>query len=126
MQIIITAKPQFSLTPTREQLNLLIRMSELHYDMQCKMMSRHAQHMIPNGLFIIWDHSITMQEENPEHAAVCQATFRELDLVLKVCENTGILNPTERLLIHKFVSDISQALFYASKNVRTLVWTIGE
>jgi hypothetical protein len=127
MHIQITAKPQFSLTPTREQLNLLIRMSEMHYDHTCKMMSVGRGTGAPvNGLFVIWDHSITMQEENPEHAAVCHATFRDLDLVLKVCENHSILNPEERKEVWNFTAQVSRALDLANKQVHVLEWNLGE
>lgn len=75
MKAIINAVPKFELFISQELLNLMINMSEFHYDLTCQAASKQG------GLLFGWNNSLDFSPDLP-----LEATARELDLTLKICE----------------------------------------
>tara|TARA_R110002033_G_scaffold93339_3_gene142584 strand:+ start:14362 stop:14805 length:444 start_codon:yes stop_codon:yes gene_type:complete len=73
MEIKIKYEPVFELTLTKQVVESLVELSESHYDYACK------RALAQGGLLFKWLNQI-------EFGTPCTATFRELDLTLKIAE----------------------------------------
>lgn len=124
MYISIKVKPTFALQPSLAMVNLLMQMSELHYDGKCKSMS------LRGGLFYGWRNAVeyannTNFQEN-DSTGIVYASFSELDLTLKVCENLYLLDNDDQALIDPFVKQILRALTLCNRQLSNLHWELGE
>lgn len=81
MQIQIFVRPVYYLQLTLEELEPLLVMSKHHYDSVCRSASS------PGGFLFGWYNTLSVPRL-PEQTepAPCQATYRELDVLLKICE----------------------------------------
>ena len=126
MRINIKAKPAFSLMLTLEQLDLLIIMSEHHYDGACKQLSHNKS--LADGMLLGWkrnvEHAIASVGTDHHYEGWCYATFRELDLLLKVCENTLCIDRERRAEMILFAADVRAALDLANKQISPLLWEL--
>lgn len=128
MKIKVNAQPVFLIVPSKKMVELLMFMSEHHYDATCKNMSKSAgQNGQLNGLFVIWKtHLESIEEFTPGAEAWCNAGFRDLDLTLKVCENNAILSDIkDRMFVLAFVERIRQAMSLADDQVKRLEWELS-
>jgi hypothetical protein len=97
MKIKIKYKPEFELTLTKQIVELLVKLSNTHYDGACKSAPRQG------GLLFRWLNQI-------EFETPCTATFRELDLTLKIAENRHFLDKSEVILINIYCVKVRNAL----------------
>lgn len=97
MKIETFYKPVFELTLTKQVVELLVKTSNTHYDGVCKLASR------PGGLLFKWLNQI-------EFETPCTATFRELDLTLKIAENRHFLDKSDVILINEYYNNVRSAL----------------
>lgn len=82
----IIFEPKARIRFTREEVNALKRMSEGHYDWECKSLSIPGKGAIINGLV----NSLTVSD-----LAECTCVFRDVDLLAKVCEQAGFYSTPE-------------------------------
>ncbi|WP_157979478.1 hypothetical protein [Rhodoferax ferrireducens] len=101
MRIEITSQPRFELPLSLETVDLLMEMSRHHYDFVCKQASAVG------GFIYGWRNSVSFVPESP-----VSATWRELDTVLKICENFCVLDSksTARASIWRLTSDLKLAI----------------
>lgn len=107
MKITIDWTPKFSCEFTLEQLDRLIEISKRHYDGVCRSASGE------NGFLIQWRQRIEAEIFNSIYA-----TFRELDIVLKICEMAHFYQ-FDKKIISAMCSDIHAALSKANNEVLT-------
>lgn len=86
MNIEITGTPAFHLPLTPIHIDVLMRLSDLHYDVTCKAASKLG------GFLYGWNNAITWKEQNREPdddtKYTVQADWRDLDICLKIMEIT--------------------------------------
>lgn len=101
MKIEITPSPVFNLPIPIGTIGLLMEMSAHHYDGVCKAAG------VVGGFIYGWNNSVTFMPESP-----VSATWRELDTMLKICENTAIFSdqPISRKVIRELVADVRYAM----------------
>lgn len=101
MKIEITPRPLFELHLPIETIDLLMEMSRHHYDGVCKSASAVG------GFIYGWRNSVSFVPESP-----VSATWRELDTMLKICENAQLLSdqPGARETIWKLTKDVNKAM----------------
>lgn len=121
MNVIIIPKPEFRFKLTEKQVASLIVMSELHYDYVCKSYSFKEQQYdcIPQGILIGWQN---VTKNFPE--STVSATWNQLDIVLKICENILVLSAEDRIEINKFTRSIYAALRKSQEVLAHLEWTV--
>jgi hypothetical protein len=100
MKIEINSQPVFNLPLPIGTIRLLIEMSSAHYDGVCKSAS------MVGGFIYGWNNSVSFSPEFP-----VSATWRELDTMLKICENTGIFS--DRPDTQKVIRELAKAARYA-------------
>lgn len=101
MKIEVVSRPLFNLPLPIETVELLMRMSSLHYDGRCKSASAVG------GFIYGWKNSVTFMPDVP-----VSATWHELDTMLKICENTMALDERTgaRETIYKLTKDVRLAV----------------
>lgn len=101
MKIEVVARPLFNLPLPLETVKLLMLMSSRHYDGRCKSASAVG------GFIYGWNNSVTYSPDLP-----VSATFHELDVTLKICENTMALDEQTgaRETIRRLVQDVHLAV----------------
>lgn len=105
MEIFVSYTPMFNLKLDIETVKLLRRMSAGHYDRECKKASDCG------GLLHKWTNQSNFD-------VLCTATFRELDLTLKIAENKHQLNVDESKRIDDYVAVVTSSLL--AENERTV------
>lgn len=81
MQVQIFMRPMFYLQLTLEELEPILVMSKHHYDSVCRSASG------PGGFLFGWYNTLSVPRlPDQTEPALCQATYRELDTLLKTCE----------------------------------------
>lgn len=98
MKITIKARPEFHLPLDAATVALLMQMSSLHYDARCKAASAVG------GFIYGWRNSVQFSPELP-----VEATWNDLDTVLKICENRSFLGAEDQ----ERVRDLTKALRHA-------------
>lgn len=107
MEIEISGRPQFGFKPTLTLLQALETCAILHYDSTCKATAA------PGGLIHREIQSLGFVGPNAAYTSWC---FRELDLVLKVCENPPrILEANALALLTEFIMSAHKALQAANR-----------
>lgn len=101
MKIEIVSQPLFNLYLPAETIELLLTMSRHHYDGVCKDASA------PGGFIYGWKNSVAFMPEEP-----VSANWRQLDTMLKICENTEVLHdqPGARDIVRKLYRDARFAI----------------
>lgn len=120
MQIVITARPIFNLPLTLDQIELLAKLSDAHYDGRCKAASRPGT----GGFIHGWKGCATFHAENPHldrEPFTVQATWHEIDTTLKILEMCSYLPVPERAMALELQADLYAALQHADKVVPS--WT---
>lgn len=97
MEAYITVKPVFNLTISKDIALLLSKKSTEHYDLTCINASK------PGGFIYGWLNCI-------EHDTTCKASFRELDLTLKICERSDYYSNEDKKLIEEYRGFVGRAL----------------
>lgn len=94
MKFDIRAKLTFSFRPTAPQVELLIKLSKLHYDHSCRAASlERADRISTEGFLTRWKRSLELWDADPDVAIT--ANFGELDLCTKLLEISPGLAPGE-------------------------------
>lgn len=75
MKITIRAQPKFYFKLTQAQVDLLMKLSELHYDFVCKQASK------PGGFLMGWKNCVQYFPDSE-----VSGSFRDLDTALKILE----------------------------------------
>lgn len=84
MKIEITARPEFHLPFTVEDVKLLRELAEAHYDGRCKAAGA------PGGFLYGWNNRLTLVEgETYEGTPTVPATSDNIDITLKIIEMAG-------------------------------------
>lgn len=104
MDIEITTQPIFWLPLTPRQVAVLDKLSKAHYDATCKAASRPGE-----GGFIHGWHVMSEYVDS-----LCKATWREMDLCLKIMENSDWLPQDEQ----EIVSELRKS-FWGAMNLAT-------
>ena len=127
MDIVVHAKPLYSFKLKREVLNLLVKLSKLHYDFKCKCASMEADSSkgIKNGFLTIWGFRFTHIHDDltTEHLQEAEITTGsdELQIVLKICEPinwVGVIDSIyNKIVINNLTEDIKKAIDLAQKTV---------
>ena len=83
MKIQVHARPQFTIPFTPEDINLLVTLSEQHYDGYCRSISRPG----PEGFLCGWKRRYDCTgASSPEEPLAVEATWRQLDTLAKCLE----------------------------------------
>lgn len=83
----IVGRPEFYFELVKKDVDCLIRLAEKHYDGACQAAAKGAMHgegRTRNGLLIMWRNQ--WYGENTNTPQRISATWRDLDLVLKITE----------------------------------------
>lgn len=101
MKIEINSQPVFNLPLPIGTILLLMEMSAHHYDGVCK-----SAGMV-GGFIYGWRNCVSFAPDLP-----VSATWRELDTMLKICENTGIFSdrPDEKQIIRGLAKAVRYAM----------------
>jgi hypothetical protein len=114
MKASITARAVFAIPQfTSEQIAMLIKLSELHYDATCRAASREA---VPRGFLRIWE----KLSDRTEHFFIetpILAEWSELDLSLKMMEGRFGLSEEELKLKDTLSLDFSILLLNARRAI---------
>jgi hypothetical protein len=86
---LIHVSPVYKMTLNKDLVSVLLRLSRQHYDGVCR--SASAQ----GGFLYGWNNCVDFE-------STCDATFRELDLTLKIMEMYLNLSPEDVKLIDRF------------------------
>ena len=106
MEIEISGRPQFGFKPTLTLLQALETCALLHYDSVCKSTAA------PGGLIHREIQSLGFLGPQSAYVSWC---FRELDTILKVCENPPrILEANAMACLTEFVISANKALHAAN------------
>lgn len=114
MNISITTTPTFRFGITRPVLDVLIKLSESHYDSSCKLLYARAGHRQVNGLLRIGDDALRLALEERRVTATLHATTRDLDLLLKCMEMTHWLPAVEKRIVDVLRKDFLAVLRLAN------------
>lgn len=124
MRINITAKPFFSFSLPVKVLEALIKLSEIHYDAYCRSASTKANVYANKGFLIKWhDFSQYINAGNPNEVEVYNASFKEIDTVLKILELVdtpgckGIFGAEVDTFLRSLPSTLQTALRVANNRV---------
>jgi hypothetical protein len=116
MQITITASPVFHVPFTLDELRLLNKMAAAHYDGLCQSLSRPG----PGAFLYGWLGRAEFAASEPEANSTTQkfhATTHELDLTLKVLENSFGLPEAEQATAYRLSRNLRGAVRYAVDEV---------
>lgn len=117
MKITLSAEPNFSLPLTLQQVKLIAAVSENHYDGTCRAASQVG------GFIYGWINYLTFAAERrtPDETEpdTVQATWRQLDSVMKICE-MGHLQPADQAAE---IQNITTHLHRAMEAAREIVPT---
>lgn len=117
MQITVTAVPRFSLPLSRAQVLLLSQLSFTHYDSEC----RAAGVPSINGFIHGWDNRLAFAREAGQPVPAVDATWSQLDLTLKILENTMGLAKADLAKAEHLARNIRGALSFSREESAT--WT---
>ncbi len=117
MRMTITAAPRFSVPLSQAQVGLLRQLSRTHYDSTCQAAS------VPgvDGFIYGWGNRLAFALEEGEPAPQLDATWAQMDLSLKILENTMGLSNEEKAAALHLTRNFRGALDYARELVP--VWT---
>jgi hypothetical protein len=119
MDFRIQGRPEFFFTLTLEEVTALIRLSEAHYDGACKEASRPG----PNGFLYGWKNRLTWATEEGRPTPQISATWRELDLVLKITEVWhGVKRDEDAEIGMRLHFSFRQAMTHFSQTISP-IWT---
>lgn len=116
MQITITAAPVFHVPFTLDELRLLNKMAASHYDGVCQATSRPG----PGAFLYGWLGRAEFAATQPgadSSVQKFQATTRELDITLKVLENSFGLPDAEQTTARRLSRNLLGAVRYAVDEV---------
>lgn len=110
MQIVITAAPIFHIPFTLDELQLLNKMAASHYDGLCQSLSRPG----PGAFLYGWlGRAEASKQDKDFETQKFQATVRELDITLKVLENTFGLSEDDQKTAYRLSRNIFATVRYA-------------
>lgn len=108
MLVEVSAQPEFLIPLNLEQVNILMDLSTHHYDSTCRAASKRGETFDQQGFIYGWHTVISAYVNTPvipdfdpiddmgKQTVKVKATWRQLDLVLKILEMTGHLEPIEK------------------------------
>jgi hypothetical protein len=117
MQITVSAAPRFSLPLSRAQVLLLSQLSFTHYDFECRAAG------VPgiNGFIHGWGNRLDFAREAGQPVPAVDATWSQLDLSLKILENTMGLSKANLAFAEHLTRNIRGALAFSREQAAT--WT---
>lgn len=135
MKIEITAQPVFWLQISLEQIRLLSRLAEMHYDATCRSMIDRADSRLgrKNGILTIWHDTVVFAKVHPnkdeqgniEPSRYCCAHMIDLDLCMKLMEMTEIFENKETfLVINKMRGDFCDAMRTANREIGKITYVL--
>lgn len=110
MQASISVNTVFYLTISKEMVDLLFRKSTDHYDTACRLASRQG------GFIYGWINCVNFDTS-------CKASFRELDLTLKICEgfnHLGSDTDNDKKLMIEYSDFVRRLLEKSNDFIKTL------
>ena len=110
MEAYISVKPVFNLTLSKEIVLLLSRKSKEHYDAACRKVSEQG------GFIYGWVNCIDFD-------VTCDASFRELDLTLKICEgfnHLGSDSDNDKILMREYSDLVKRLLEKSNEFIKDL------
>jgi hypothetical protein len=117
VQIEISAEPRFYVPLTLEEVEVLKELSSLHYDALC----RASGEPVTGGFIHGWWNSLSIQvnypisDEPTEALRPVKASWRELDLCLKIMEFVPPnLAPEKKAVVAKLTKHFNGALRHAT------------
>jgi hypothetical protein len=114
MQITITASPIFHLPLTLSELRLLNKMAASHYDGLCQSLSRPG----PGAFLYGWlGRAEASEPATDSDTQRFHASAREVDITLKVLENTFGLSEDDQKTAHRLSRNFLAAVRYAVDEV---------
>lgn len=91
MKVVIYAKPQFKFTLNDEELNILLRCSECHYDSRCRQASQQPtklhEHVARDHFLYGYKNMIDWEKKEGNSEISLLEDFRVLDTMAKIIEN---------------------------------------
>jgi hypothetical protein len=115
MQINVAATPRFSLPLSQAHIELLTQLSRSHYDSMCKAAGVPGVEGFIHG----WGGRLAFAQEEGEPAPKVDATRSQLDLTLKILENTMGLPKADVATAQYLTRNLRGALQYSSEVVPT-------
>ena len=111
-------RAQFRIRVTERQVSALCRLAGVHYDHHCKCAA------LDGGFLRGWHNAVTYFADRRVDHAIVDATWGELDTLLKVCElASAYLDSNEdRALVHDTVKTVTQVMGEARKAESSLSW----
>lgn len=116
MKFKIVGRPEFEFTLSQELMAAILLCSEHHYDGQCQMASKPPQGQHMGGFLHGWRMRMYWAHEDATEdyeLPVLSATFNQMDLLSKICENTCILTNEAKQLVMGFRLDLHKAMLQA-------------
>lgn len=98
MEINITATPEFNFVIDKEEIRMLMKMSKHHYDSVCQSMSKEGGKLYGRNNCIV-------------HFGLnsVSCSWRDLDIICKICENSMFLQEWERDHVRAMVREFHKA-----------------
>jgi hypothetical protein len=104
MRIEIVGTPEFQIPMTLEQVKILMVLSATHYDSVCRQASQRGESVDQEGFVYRWHALIKACSETPkipgfdntiEPLVQVRASWRQIDMVLKILEGAPQLDPLQ-------------------------------
>ena len=121
MKAILTAKPVFNFTLTRAHVDLLTRLSAVHYDSVCKAAG------CVGGFLYGWNNQQQQALEQQEAAPELSATWRQLDTCMKILEGGQYeMYRADWPVMHELEHFFRRLFREATDKIHPLAFTIEE
>lgn len=121
MKITIQGKPEFRLPLTQDEVSIIRRVSEKHYDAVCRDASKEGYDPLGRNFLTSWRNVLNSYEMYPpdedDFVVTVSATWCQIDTTLKILErcNLFVLDGPEQLVAHRISRDLLSALCEANK-----------
>lgn len=108
MLIEVSAQPEFLIPLNLEQVDILMELSANHYDSTCRAAGKRGETFEQQGFIYGWRTIISAyvntpvipdfnpMDETGKQTVRVKATWRQLDLVLKILEGAAYLEPLQK------------------------------
>lgn len=117
MKIEIVGHPLFYFVLTKTQVKVLIKLSQSHYDMECRMAS--TPESLPGndiGFLQSWKRIVEAYStiKDIKHRPAIRATFSQLDLTCKILEVLTFLPEHEKQIANELANVFHAALKHSN------------
>lgn len=119
MKATIAARPVFYCEPFRpEQIAMLIKLSETHYDSTCRAASKPTTETSPRGFLRSWEWFVETHLKLPDPDDRITVEWSQIDTSLKIMESGIGLTTGELFLRNNLSADFSKLLYEAGRALR--------